>query len=96
MEVCIDGWNWACHYYIESATTLSDMDTNTDHFTPLMLPLWGSNCLTEVSRFSDGSEASLSMPDDTSLHHCLKNKQQKLNAFRGKDPAKGVSNIMHT
>ena len=30
------------------------------------------------------------MPDATSLHHCLKNKQLKLNAFSGKDPAKGV------
>ena len=37
------------------------------------------------------------MPDDaTSLHHCLKNKQLKLNAFSGKDPEKGVFNIMHT
>ena len=36
------------------------------------------------------------MPDATSLHHCLKNKQLKLNAFSGKDPAKGVFNIMHT
>ena len=27
------------------------------------------------------------MPDATSLHHCLKNKQLKLNAFSGKDPA---------
>ena len=33
------------------------------------------------------------MPDATSLHHCLKNKQLKLNAFSGKDPAKGVFNI---
>ena len=33
------------------------------------------------------------MPDDISLHHCLKNKQLKLNAFSGKDPAKGVFNI---
>ena len=32
------------------------------------------------------------MPD---VHHCLKNKQLKLNAFSGKDPAKGVFNIMH-
>ena len=32
------------------------------------------------------------MPDATSLHHCLKNKQLKLNAFSGKDPAKGVFN----
>ena len=31
------------------------------------------------------------MPDATSLHHCLKNKQLKLNAFSGKDPAKGES-----
>ena len=38
----------------------------------------------------------LSMPDATSLHHCLKNKQLKRNAFSGKDPAKGVFNIMHT
>ena len=30
------------------------------------------------------------MPDATSLHHCLKNKRLKLNAFSGKDPAKGV------
>ena len=29
-------------------------------------------------------------------HHCLNNKQLKLNAFSGKDPAKGVFNIMHT
>ena len=31
------------------------------------------------------------MPDATSLHHCFKNKQLKLNAFSGsgKDPAKG-------
>ena len=36
------------------------------------------------------------MPDATSLHHCLKNKQLKLNAFSGKDPAKGVFNITHT
>ena len=36
------------------------------------------------------------MPDATSLHHCLKNKQLKLNAFSGNDPAKGVFNIMHT
>ena len=36
------------------------------------------------------------MPDAISLHHCLKNKQLKLNAFSGKDPAKGVLNIMHT
>ena len=26
------------------------------------------------------------MPDATSLHHCLKNKQLKLNALSGKDP----------
>ena len=38
----------------------------------------------------------LSMPDATSLHHCLKNKQLKLNAFSRKDPAKGVFNIMYT
>ena len=36
------------------------------------------------------------MPDATSLHHCLKNKQIKLNALSGNDPAKGVFNIMHT
>ena len=36
------------------------------------------------------------MPDATSLHHGLKNKQLKLNVFSGKDPAKGVFNIMHT
>ena len=29
------------------------------------------------------------MPDATSLYHCLKNKQLNLNAFSGKDPAKG-------
>ena len=29
------------------------------------------------------------MPDATSLHHCLKNKQLKPNAFSGKGPAKG-------
>ena len=28
------------------------------------------------------------MPDATSLHNCLKNKQLKLNAFSGKHPAK--------
>ena len=37
---------------------------------------------------------SLSIPDATCLHHCLMNKQLKLNAFSGKDPAKGVFNIM--
>ena len=40
--------------------------------------------------------SSVKMPvnaDVTSLHHCLKNKQLKLNAFSGKDP---VFNIMHT
>ena len=31
------------------------------------------------------------MPDATSLHHCLKNKQLKLKAFSGKDPAKILS-----
>ena len=36
------------------------------------------------------------MPDVTSLHHCHKNKQLKLNAFSGKDPATGVFNIMHS
>ena len=36
------------------------------------------------------------MSDATSLHHCLKNKQLKLNAFSGKDPAKGVFHIMRT
>ena len=36
------------------------------------------------------------MPDATSLHHFHKNKQLKLNAFSGKDPVKGVFNIMHT
>ena len=30
------------------------------------------------------------MSDATSLHHCLKNKQLKLNAFSGKDPARGI------
>ena len=34
------------------------------------------------------------MPDAKSLHHCLKNKQLKQNAFSGKDPAKGVFNII--
>ena len=24
VEVCIGGWSWVCHPYIESATTLSD------------------------------------------------------------------------
>ena len=33
------------------------------------------------------------MPDATSLHHFLKNKQLKLNAFSG--TAKGVFNIMY-
>ena len=36
------------------------------------------------------------MPDATSLHHYLKNKQLKLDAISGKDPTKGVFNIMHT
>ena len=37
------------------------------------------------------------MPDATSLHHCLMNKQLKLKAFSSKDPAKGAfNNIMHT
>ena len=36
------------------------------------------------------------MPDATSLHHCLKNNLLKLNAFSGKDPAKGIFNIMYT
>ena len=35
------------------------------------------------------------MSDGTSLHHCLKNKQLKLNAFSG-NPEKGAFNIMHT
>ena len=35
------------------------------------------------------------MPGDISLN-CLKSKKLKLNAFSGKDPAKGVFNIMHT
>ena len=30
------------------------------------------------------------MPDATSVHHCLKKQALKLNAFSGKDPAKGV------
>ena len=30
------------------------------------------------------------MPDATSLHQCFKNKQLRLNAFSGKDLAKGV------
>ena len=39
----------------------------------------------------------LSAPDATSLHHCLKNKQPKLNAFSGKYPSivcveEGVAN----
>ena len=34
------------------------------------------------------------MPDATSLHHCLKNKQLTLNTFSGKDPAIGVVNII--
>ena len=38
----------------------------------------------------------LSAPDATSLHHCVKNKQLKLNAFSGKDPAKGVFSFMHS
>ena len=36
------------------------------------------------------------MPDATSLHHCLKNKQLKLSAFSGKDPVKGVFSIVNT
>ena len=36
------------------------------------------------------------MHDAISLHHCLKKKKLKLNAFSGKDPAKGVFNIMNT
>ena len=32
------------------------------------------------------------MPDATSLHHCLQNKQLKLKAFSGKDTANGVFN----
>ena len=36
------------------------------------------------------------MPDAASLHHCFKSKQLILNAFSGKDPVKGVFNIMHT
>ena len=36
------------------------------------------------------------MPDATSLHHCLKIEQLKLNAFSDKDPAKGIFNFMHT
>ena len=35
------------------------------------------------------------MPNATALHHCLKNKQLKLNVLSGKDPAKGVFNIMY-
>ena len=38
----------------------------------------------------------LSVPDYTSLHHCFKSKQLKLNAFSSKDPANGVFNIMFT
>ena len=37
-----------------------------------------------------------SMPDATSLHHCLKDKRLILNDFSGQDPAKEVFNIMHT
>ena len=36
------------------------------------------------------------MPDATSLHHCLKNKQLKLDAFSGKNPEKRLFNIMHS
>ena len=36
------------------------------------------------------------MPDATSLHHCLKNKQLKLNSFSSNDPAKGVFHTMDT
>ena len=36
------------------------------------------------------------MPDATLLHHCLKNKPLKINAFSGMDPAKGVFNITDT
>ena len=38
------------------------------------------------------AKSYVKMPDATSLHHCLMNKQ--LN-FSGKDPAKGVFSIMH-
>ena len=33
------------------------------------------------------------MPDATSLHHCLKNKQLKLNTFSGKDPEKEYADL---
>ena len=36
------------------------------------------------------------MADATSLHHCLKNKQLKLNVFSGKDSSNGVFDIMCT
>ena len=36
------------------------------------------------------------MPEATSLHHCLMNKQLKLNAFSSKDPAIGLFSIMHS
>ena len=36
------------------------------------------------------------MPDATSLHHFLKNKQLKLSIFSGKDSAKDVFKIMQT
>ena len=38
----------------------------------------------------------LSVPDATYLHHCLKNKQLKLNAFSVKDQAKGLLSIVHS
>ena len=41
--------------YIESATPLSDMDINNDHFTPLALHVRGKNmifCMCAVFSFS--------------------------------------------
>ena len=38
---------------------------------------------------------NLSMPDATSLHHCLKNKQLILNAYSSKDLVKGVLHLLY-
>ena len=50
-EICISGWNRMLQPYIESATALSYMDTNTDNFTLLSLHMRGIVIVIEINDF---------------------------------------------
>ena len=79
--------------YLTSTNMLEKMAAKLNNF--FLIP--GGCEVTKLNCLTCNINIIFLCPNCPNCYLCMfKNKQLKLNAFSGKDPAKGLFNIMHT